>query len=103
MLFVFATSQCKESHRVVLNLYDLSRGSARQFLTTLLGKPIKGICLLGHDCNNFSNEVDQPLVGSTIPEYILQLPSEVSSSPVGRLVQSQNNVKIGGSPESSTG
>lgn len=42
--------------------------------------------LLGHNCNNFSNEVAQFLVGSTIPEYILQLPNEVSCSPIGRLM-----------------
>ncbi|XP_038887396.1 desumoylating isopeptidase 1 [Benincasa hispida] len=139
----------EESHRVVLNLYDLSCGLARQFSKPLLGKPIEGIwhtgivvydneyyfgggiyhshsgntpfgtpigvidlgithipkdvfesylieisprytaetySLLGHNCNNFSNEVAQFLVGSTIPEYILQLPNEVRSSPIGRLM-----------------
>ncbi|KGN58360.1 desumoylating isopeptidase 1 [Cucumis sativus] len=139
----------EESHRVVLNLYDLSCGLARQFSTALLGKAIEGIwhtgivvydneyyygggiyhslsgntpfgtpihvidlgithvpkdvfetylteisprytaesySLLGHNCNNFSNEVAQFLVGSTIPEYILQLPNEVRSSPMGRLM-----------------
>ncbi|XP_022156073.1 desumoylating isopeptidase 1 isoform X2 [Momordica charantia] len=139
----------EESHRVVLNLYDLSRGLARQFSATLLGKPMEGIwhtgivvygneyyygagiqqtlsgntpfgtpicvmelgfthvpedvfeaylieisprytaetySLLGHNCNNFSNEVAQFLVGSTIPDYILQLPNEVSNSPIGRLM-----------------
>ncbi|KAA3479363.1 deSI-like protein [Gossypium australe] len=32
--------------------------------------------LLTHNCNNFSNEVAQFLVGSNIPDYILQLPNE---------------------------
>ncbi|CAL5056415.1 unnamed protein product [Urochloa decumbens] len=42
--------------------------------------------LLTHNCNNFSNEVAQFLVGSGIPEYILNLPSEVMSSPMGPLL-----------------
>ncbi|KAJ7950416.1 desumoylating isopeptidase 1-like [Quillaja saponaria] len=42
--------------------------------------------LLTHNCNNFSNEVAQFLVGATIPEYILQLPNEVMSSPMGALI-----------------
>lgn len=42
--------------------------------------------LLTHNCNNFSNEVAQFLVGSTIPDYILQLPNEVMSSPMGALI-----------------
>ncbi|CAK7349350.1 unnamed protein product [Dovyalis caffra] len=42
--------------------------------------------LLTHNCNNFSNEVAQFLVGVTIPEYILQLPNEVMNSPMGALI-----------------
>ncbi|KAF5741259.1 putative PPPDE thiol peptidase family protein [Tripterygium wilfordii] len=42
--------------------------------------------LLTHNCNNFSNEVAQFLVGTTIPDYILQLPNEVISSPMGALI-----------------
>lgn len=42
--------------------------------------------LLTHNCNNFSNEVAQFLVGVSIPEYILNLPSEVMSSPMGVLI-----------------
>lgn len=42
--------------------------------------------LLTHNCNNFSNEVAQFLVGASIPEYILQLPNEVMSSPMGALI-----------------
>ncbi|KAA8543474.1 hypothetical protein F0562_021031 [Nyssa sinensis] len=41
--------------------------------------------LLTHNCNNFSNEVAQFLVGATIPDYILNLPNEVMSSPAGGL------------------
>lgn len=42
--------------------------------------------LFKHNCNNFSNEVAQFLVGSTIPEYILNLPDEVLNSPMSPLI-----------------
>lgn len=42
--------------------------------------------LLTHNCNNFCNEIAQFLVGTTIPEYILKLPNEVMSSPMGALI-----------------
>lgn len=42
--------------------------------------------LLTHNCNNFSNELAQFLVGSSIPDYILQLPNDVMSSPMGALI-----------------
>lgn len=42
--------------------------------------------LLTHNCNNFSNEVAQFLVGASIPDYILQLPNEVMSSPMGAMM-----------------
>ncbi|MED6119393.1 hypothetical protein PIB30_011458 [Stylosanthes scabra] len=60
--------------------------------------------LLTHNCNNFTNEIAQFLVGSTIPEYILQLPNEVMSSPMGGLIlpMIQNleaTLKSGGVPQ----
>ncbi|WZZ01021.1 hypothetical protein YC2023_073349 [Brassica napus] len=42
--------------------------------------------LLAHNCNNFSNEVAQFLVGKGIPNYILELPNEVMNSPIGGLI-----------------
>ncbi|KAJ6792130.1 desumoylating isopeptidase 1 [Iris pallida] len=42
--------------------------------------------LLTHNCNNFTNEVAQFLVGASIPDYILQLPNEVMSSPMGPMI-----------------
>jgi hypothetical protein len=39
--------------------------------------------LMRHNCNNFSEEVSQFLLGTGIPEYILRLPEEVLSSPMG--------------------
>ncbi|ESQ49324.1 hypothetical protein EUTSA_v10021308mg [Eutrema salsugineum] len=139
----------EEAHWVSLNVYDLSRGLARQLSASLLGKVIEGVWhtgiviygneyffgggiqhlpagttpygtpvrtielgqshipqdvfemylqeisprytadsynLLTHNCNNFSNEVAQFLVGKGIPDYILQLPNEVLNSPMGGLL-----------------
>ncbi|CAN6921979.1 unnamed protein product [Brassica oleracea] len=139
----------EEAHKVTLNVYDLSRGLARQLSASLLGKVIEGVWhtgivvygneyffgggiqhlpagttpygaplrtvemgethvpkdvfemyleeisprytaesynLLTHNCNNFSSEVSQFLVGKGIPDYILQLPSEVMNSPMGGLL-----------------
>ncbi|KAJ1281581.1 hypothetical protein BS78_04G316700 [Paspalum vaginatum] len=42
--------------------------------------------LLTHNCNNFSNEVAQFLAGAAVPDYILNLPAEVMSSPMGPLI-----------------
>ncbi|KAJ1429352.1 PPPDE putative peptidase domain [Sesbania bispinosa] len=60
--------------------------------------------LLTHNCNNFSNEVAQFLVGATIPDYILQLPNEVMSSPMGALIlpmiqNLETTLKSGGVPQ----
>ncbi|CAN8260187.1 unnamed protein product [Cochlearia groenlandica] len=139
----------EESHMVTLNVYDLSRGLARQLSASLLGKVIEAVWhtgivvygteyffgggiqqvragttqygapmrtvelgethvpkevfdmyleeisprytmesynLLTHNCNNFSNEVSQFLVGKGIPNYILDLPNEVMKSPMGGLL-----------------
>ncbi|KAL5231464.1 hypothetical protein ABZP36_030240 [Zizania latifolia] len=42
--------------------------------------------LLSNNCNNFSNETVQFLVGSAIPSYILELPNQVMNSPIGALI-----------------
>ncbi|KAM7276298.1 hypothetical protein ACFE04_018164 [Oxalis oulophora] len=139
----------EESYKVTLNVYDLSRGMAKQFSAPFLGKVIEGIWhtgivvygneyffsggivyelpgrtpygrpvnvvdlgdthvpkdvfdmyleeisprytaesynLLNHNCNNFTNEVANFLVGKGIPDYILQLPNEVMNSPMGPLI-----------------
>ncbi|KAI4341606.1 hypothetical protein MLD38_026308 [Melastoma candidum] len=47
--------------------------------------------LLTHNCNNFSNEVAQFLVGTSIPEYILNLPNQVMNSPMGSLIMPMIN------------
>ena len=42
--------------------------------------------LLRHNCNNFSNEIANFLVGSGIPQHILDLPDEVLSTPFGQQI-----------------
>eukprot|EP00897_Mesotaenium_endlicherianum_P009398 jgi/Mesen1/8487/ME000480S07844 len=41
--------------------------------------------LLNHNCNNFSDEVANFLVGEGIPKHILDLPQEFLSSPMGAM------------------
>ncbi|KAL0371191.1 UNVERIFIED_CONTAM: Desumoylating isopeptidase 1 [Sesamum angustifolium] len=60
--------------------------------------------LLTHNCNNFSNEVAQFLVGASIPDYILNLPNEVISSPMGALIlpmiqQLETTLRAGAVPQ----
>ena len=40
--------------------------------------------LLRHNCNNFSDEVANFLVGEGIPRHIVDLPDEVMSTPLGQ-------------------
>ncbi|GMP90407.1 hypothetical protein CsSME_00041554 [Camellia sinensis var. sinensis] len=56
--------------------------------------------LLTHNCNNFSNEVAQFLVGATIPDYILNLPNEVMSSPMVPMIQQlETTLRAGAVPQ----
>ncbi|KAL2932902.1 Desumoylating isopeptidase 1 [Bienertia sinuspersici] len=60
--------------------------------------------LLTHNCNNFCNEVAQFLVGTSIPDYILQLPNEVMSSPMGAMMmpmiqQLETTLRAGAVPQ----
>eukprot|EP00475_Leptophrys_vorax_P018368 TRINITY_DN2509_c0_g1_i3.p1 TRINITY_DN2509_c0_g1~~TRINITY_DN2509_c0_g1_i3.p1 ORF type:complete len:376 (+),score=-25.11 TRINITY_DN2509_c0_g1_i3:102-1130(+) len=154
------------SHPVILHVYDLSQGLARQLSRTLLGEAIDAVyhtavvvygteywfgggiergspgrtyfgppmqaiplgsteiprdvfeefladvapsysahsySLLSHNCNNFSDEAAQFLVGRGIPSYILDLPRKVLSSPQGALLapmlqQLETTLKYSGNP-----
>ncbi|KAK9138281.1 hypothetical protein Sjap_008875 [Stephania japonica] len=60
--------------------------------------------LLKHNCNNFSNEIALFLVGTNIPDYILQLPNEVQNSPMGALIlpmiqQLETTLRAGAVPQ----
>lgn len=56
--------------------------------------------LLKHNCNNFSEDLCQFLCGTSIPKYILDLPSEVLSTPLGQtlapLIDSLDTPQSGG-------
>lgn len=60
--------------------------------------------LLQHNCNNFSDEISQFLLGVSIPDFILKLPEEVISSPMGALImpmiqQFETILRHGGVPQ----
>lgn len=60
--------------------------------------------LLRHNCNNFSDEISQFLLGAGIPEFILKLPEEVINSPMGAVImpmlqQFETNLRYGGVPQ----
>ncbi|XP_042046667.1 deubiquitinase DESI2-like isoform X1 [Salvia splendens] len=60
--------------------------------------------LLTHNCNNFSNEVAEFLVCASIPDYILNLPNEVMSSPMAPLIlpmiqNLENTLRAGAVPQ----
>ncbi|KAL6564004.1 hypothetical protein OROHE_005244 [Orobanche hederae] len=60
--------------------------------------------LMTNNCNNFSNEVAQFLVGASIPDYILNLPNEVLNSPMGALIlpmiqQLETTLRAGAVPQ----
>jgi len=42
--------------------------------------------LFRHNCNNFSHETAQFLTGRGIPQYILDLPNEILSTPLGQML-----------------
>ena len=48
--------------------------------------------LLRHNCNNFSNEVANFLVGASIPQHILDLPDDVLSIPFGQQMMPMLNM-----------
>ena len=48
--------------------------------------------LLRHNCNNFSNEVANFLVGASIPQHILDLPDDVLSTPFGQQMMPMLNM-----------
>ncbi len=52
-----------------------------------------------HNCNNFTNECAQFLLGEGIPKDIVNLPNEFLNTPVGRMLmpmleKAQDNLKV---------
>ena len=59
--------------------------------------------LFSNNCNNFTNECCEFLTGKPIPEYIIGLPKEVLSTPLGKMIkpmmdQMQNKLMQNSSP-----
>ena len=44
--------------------------------------------IISHNCNNFSNEVCEFLVGKKIPDWITGLPNDILSTPMGQMLLS---------------
>ncbi|KAL5073626.1 hypothetical protein RYX36_012610 [Vicia faba] len=107
----------EEGYRVALNVYDLSQGLARQLSMSFLGKAIegiwhKGIVVYGNEyyygsgiqhCPAESIPYGTPLKVVDL-DYILQLPNEVMSSPMGALMlpmiqNLETTLKAGGVPQ----
>ena len=42
--------------------------------------------LFHHNCNNFSHETAQFLVGRGIPQHIVDLPGEILATPMGQML-----------------
>ncbi|KAF9605126.1 hypothetical protein IFM89_014117 [Coptis chinensis] len=119
----------EDGQKVSLNVYDLSQGLARQLSTSFLGKAIEGIwhtgvVVYGNESTTLEEEFSMPqlgrrprksirvvdlgfthfLVGTDIPDYILQLPNEVLNSPMGALIlptiqQLETTLKSGDVPQ----
>ncbi len=68
---------------------DLDLDSFRDYLHGLGQQQFRGdrYDLFNHNCNNFSNVVAQFLCGKTIPQYILDLPQKVLSSPIAAMIR----------------
>lgn len=74
--------------RVLLGRTGKSDGELRAHLRSIAHKyTVEKYNLFEHNCNNFSDEVSRFLLeGKGIPEYILRVPSEVQSTPMGATV-----------------
>lgn len=60
----------------------------RDFLSSISPRfSMSSYHLLDNNCNNFSDACCQFLLGKSIPQYILDLPSEAMSSPLGPFIR----------------
>ncbi|CAH1417876.1 unnamed protein product [Lactuca virosa] len=94
----------EEGHKVSLHVYDLSHGLARQLSMSFLGKTIEaiwhtGVVVYGREYY-YGRGIQEVVagtapygtpmrvvdLGNNIPDYILNLPNEVTSSPMGALI-----------------
>ncbi|XP_063704558.1 uncharacterized protein LOC134833978 [Culicoides brevitarsis] len=58
----------------------------KDYVRGLAESTFRGACynLLKHNCNTFSEDLCQFLCGTSIPKYILDLPQEILSTPLGQ-------------------
>ena len=52
--------------------------------------------LFHHNCNNFSHETAQFLVGRGIPQHIVDLPGEILATPMGQMLAPMLQQAFGG-------
>lgn len=66
--------------------WESERNIARENIFFFLFICCRGSCysLLKHNCNTFSEDLCQFLCGASIPKYILDLPQEFLSTPLGQ-------------------
>jgi hypothetical protein len=66
----------------------------KDYLRGLSESTFRGACydLLKHNCNSFSEDLCQFLCGTSIPKYILDLPQEILSSPIGQTLAPLLNI-----------
>ena len=67
---------------------DIPESVFQDYLRTQGGNRFSGdkYDLFHHNCNNFSNETAQFLVGRGIPQHILDLPGEILRTPMGQML-----------------
>lgn len=84
---------------------QITEGVFQEYLATQSRDRFRGdrYNLLQHNCNNFSHEVAQFLVGKGIPQHIIDLPREVMSTPMGRMFMEMAGGAVGGGGNSPFG
>lgn len=43
--------------------------------------------IIKNNCNNFTDECCQFLIGKGLPDYIIKLPQEILSTPIGQIIR----------------
>ena len=81
---------CRPMHVVNLGQTDLPVDVIEDYLEALRETyTAESYDLFMHNCNNFSHDMAQFLVGKGIPEHITNLPRQVLNTPFGRMLQPQ--------------
>lgn len=72
----------------IMGATDKSQAEFRDFLGSISPNfTFATYHLLDNNCNNFSDQCCRFLVGKSIPQYILDLPSEAMNSPLGPMIR----------------